>query len=97
MILASVDSTNAEAFRLAPSLTGPLWILAGEQTAGRGRRARPWTSPQGNFHGTLAMQVTEPPATVALRAFAAALALAPGRPHLQTTAKSVLRRLPAGC
>ncbi len=75
MILASVDSTNAEAFRLAPSLTGPLWILAGEQTAGRGRRARAWASPQGNFHATLAMRVTEPPAQVALRSFAAALAL----------------------
>ena len=75
MILASVDSTNAEAFRLAPSLTGPLWILAGEQTAGRGRRARAWASPRGNFHATLVMRVTEPPAEVALRSFAAALAL----------------------
>ena len=75
VLLASVDSTNAEAFRLAPSLTGPLWILAGEQTAGRGRRARPWTSPQGNFHGTLAMRVAEPPAQVALRSFVASLAL----------------------
>ena len=75
MILPTVDSTNAEAFRQAPSLTGPLWILAGEQTAGRGRRARPWASPPGNFHGTLAMRVTEPPAQVALRSFVAALAL----------------------
>jgi BirA family biotin operon repressor/biotin-[acetyl-CoA-carboxylase] ligase len=75
VVLARVDSTNAEAFRLAPSLTGPLWILAGEQTAGRGRRARAWASPQGNFHGTLVMRVTEPPAEVALRSFAAALAL----------------------
>jgi BirA family biotin operon repressor/biotin-[acetyl-CoA-carboxylase] ligase len=75
VILPRTDSTNAEAFRRAPSLTAPLWILAGEQTAGRGRRARPWSSPPGNFHGTLAMRVTEPPATVALRSFAAALAL----------------------
>lgn len=75
MILARTDSTNAEAFRRAPDLTAPLWILAGEQTAGRGRRARPWVSPPGNFYGTLALRVTEPPATVALRSFAAALAL----------------------
>lgn len=74
-MLASVDSTNAEAFRQAPSLTGPLWILAAEQTAGRGRRARPWASPPGNFHGTLAMRVAEPPAQLALRSFVAALAL----------------------
>lgn len=73
MILAGTDSTNAEAFRRAPP--DPLWILAGEQTAGRGRRARPWISPRGNFHATLAMRVDGPPAQVALRSFAAALAL----------------------
>lgn len=75
VFLGSVDSTNAEAFRRAPSLTGPLWIVAGTQTAGRGRRARPWISPPGNFHGTLVLRTTEPPATVALRSFLAALAL----------------------
>ena len=75
VILTRTDSTNAEAFRRAPFQAGPLWILAGEQTAGRGRRARPWASPPGNFHGTLAMRVTEAPAQVALRSFAAALAL----------------------
>ncbi len=73
--LDAVDSTNAEGFRRAPGLTGPTWILAGLQTAGRGRRARPWTSPRGNFHATLVLQPAEPPATVALRSFAAALAL----------------------
>ena len=75
MSLAEVDSTNAEAFRMAPQLSGPCWILAGVQTAGRGRRARPWASPMGNFHGTLAMRLEEPPAQVALRSFIAALAL----------------------
>lgn len=75
VILPSVDSTNAYALRLGPRLTDPLWIIAAEQTAGRGRRARPWVSPLGNFHGTLAMRVAEPPGTVALRSFAAALAL----------------------
>ncbi|MFZ1470981.1 MAG: biotin--[acetyl-CoA-carboxylase] ligase [Paracoccaceae bacterium] len=75
VLLTEVDSTNAEAFRRAPFLTGPCWFLAGRQTAGRGRRARPWASPAGNFHASLAMRVTEPPATVALRSFAAALAL----------------------
>ncbi|NBE08972.1 biotin--[acetyl-CoA-carboxylase] ligase [Paragemmobacter ruber] len=74
-LLDTVDSTNAEAFRAAPHLTGPCWFVAGEQTAGRGRRARAWTSPRGNFHGTLLLHPTEPAATVALRSFAAALAL----------------------
>ena len=73
--LPEIDSTNAEGFRRAASLPGPTWILAGVQTAGRGRRARPWSSPAGNFHGTLVLKPTEPPETVALRSFAAALAL----------------------
>ena len=49
--------------------------MAHEQTAGRGRRARPWVSPRGNFYGTLILRPTEPAAIVALRSFAAALAL----------------------
>lgn len=73
--LPEIDSTNAEGFRRAATLAGPTWILAGVQTAGRGRRARPWSSPLGNFHGTLVLKPTEPPETVALRSFAAALAL----------------------
>ena len=73
--LASVDSTNLEAFRQAPDLRGPLWILAGEQTAGKGRRARPWTSPPGNFYGSLAQRLDDPPARLGLRSFIAALAL----------------------
>lgn len=74
-VLDSVDSTNAHAARIAPGLTGPAWILAHSQTAGRGRRGRPWTSPPGNFHATLVMRPSEPPEVVALRSFAAALAL----------------------
>lgn len=73
--LPEIDSTNAEGFRRAAGLPGPTWILAGIQTAGRGRRARPWSSPAGNFHGSLVLKPTEPPETVALRSFAAALAL----------------------
>lgn len=73
--LPEIDSTNAEGFRRAESLPGPTWILAGVQTAGRGRRARPWSSPHGNFHGTLVLKPAGPPEEVALRSFAAALAL----------------------
>jgi BirA family biotin operon repressor/biotin-[acetyl-CoA-carboxylase] ligase len=73
--LPEIDSTNAEGFRQAAGLTHPTWITAGVQTAGRGRRARPWSSPLGNFHGTLVVKPQEPAETVALRSFAAALAL----------------------
>jgi BirA family biotin operon repressor/biotin-[acetyl-CoA-carboxylase] ligase len=75
VVLPEIDSTNAEGFRRAASLPGPTWILSGLQTAGRGRRARLWSSPLGNFHGTLVLKPLEPPETVALRSFAAALAL----------------------
>ncbi len=60
---------------MAPQLPGPCWFMAAEQTAGRGRRARPWASPRGNFYGTLLLHPAEPAAQVALRSFAAALAL----------------------
>jgi len=73
ILLPSVDSTNAHAMRLSPS--SPAWIVAGEQTGGRGRRGRPWISPRGNFYGTLALRPEGPVASVALRSFVAALAL----------------------
>jgi BirA family biotin operon repressor/biotin-[acetyl-CoA-carboxylase] ligase len=75
VILDSVDSTNAEALRRAPALTGPTWILARRQTAGRGRRGRDWADPPGNFAATLALRLPDPPARLALRSFVAALAL----------------------
>lgn len=75
MVLASVDSTNAEAGRLASTLARPTWILAATQTAGRGRRARRWVSPPSNFYGTLVIKPTESLKTIALRSFAAAIAL----------------------
>lgn len=74
-ILPLTDSTNAHALREAPALSGPAWYLGLEQTAGRGRRARAWASPKGNFHATLLLFPKETPDLVALRSFAAALAL----------------------
>lgn len=75
IVLDSVGSTNAHALAQAPTMAGPGWFLGLEQTSGRGRRARAWASPRGNFHGTLLMFPTERPDQVALRSFAAALAL----------------------
>lgn len=74
-VLAAVDSTNAEAARIAPDLRGPEWILALEQTAARGRRGRPWINPAGNFAATLVIRPAESPDRVALRSFVAALAV----------------------
>ncbi|WP_204114792.1 biotin--[acetyl-CoA-carboxylase] ligase [Shimia biformata] len=74
-VLAEVDSTNAEAARIAPTLSGPTWILGLRQTAGRGRRGRAWADPSGNFAATLVIRPAESPDQVALRSFVASLAL----------------------
>ena len=74
-VLAEIDSTNAEAARIAGEITGPTWVLALKQTAGRGRRGRVWFDPVGNFAATLVMRPAEAPDQVALRSFVAALAL----------------------
>ncbi|WP_229582985.1 biotin--[acetyl-CoA-carboxylase] ligase [Paracoccus sp. S-4012] len=74
-VLAEIDSTNAEALRRAPELTGPAWFLALRQTAGRGRRGRAWSDPPGNFAATLLTFPAGPPADAARLSFVAALAL----------------------
>lgn len=76
IVLDRVDSTNAEAHRRAAGGDGPAWILAAEQTGGRGRRGRAWASPRGNFHATHLCFPRLPPARAALLTFAASLALA---------------------
>lgn len=74
-VLARTDSTNAEALRLAPGLSGPAWVMAREQTAARGRRGRDWATPGGNFAGTLILRPRGGPAGAAQLSFVAALAL----------------------
>lgn len=75
IVLESVDSTNAEAARIAPELERPTWILAHAQTGGRGRRGKGWATPEGNFAATLVMRPTGTAAWSALRSFMAANAL----------------------
>lgn len=75
-IHARLDSTNAEALRRAMAgEAGPVWILAREQTAARGRRGRPWSTPPGNFAASLLCRPGGDAAALALRAFMAALGL----------------------
>lgn len=52
--LETVGSTNAEARRLidAGAVDGWTLVTARQQMAGRGREARVWTSPPGNFYGS---------------------------------------------
>ncbi|WP_347267131.1 biotin--[acetyl-CoA-carboxylase] ligase [Paracoccus sp. (in: a-proteobacteria)] len=74
-VLARSDSTNAEALRLAPGLSGPAWIMAREQFAGRGRRGRDWAMPAGNFAATLVLRPRGGALAAAQLSFVAALAL----------------------
>ena len=61
--LASIDSTNVEAMRrVAGGERGPRWIIADEQTSGRGRSGRSWTSKAGNFYGSLIVPIGCKPA-----------------------------------
>ena len=74
---AELDSTNAEACRRADAgEAGPLWIIAGRQSAGRGRRGRAWSSHPNNLSVTLLMRTERTPAQAALVSFVAALAVA---------------------
>lgn len=74
---AVLDSTNAEALRLAAAgVSGPLWIVAVRQTAGRGRRGRNWASAPGNLYATLLRPAHASPAADAQLSFVAALAVA---------------------
>jgi BirA family biotin operon repressor/biotin-[acetyl-CoA-carboxylase] ligase len=74
--LDTVDSTNAEALRRTRAgERGPLWIAAGRQTAGRGRRGRSWVSPPGNLHASLLLVDPAPAAVAPQLAFVAGLAV----------------------
>nr|WP_320142080.1 biotin--[acetyl-CoA-carboxylase] ligase [uncultured Cohaesibacter sp.] len=58
----TIDSTNKYALDVAKQgEEGGLWICAGEQTAGRGRRGRQWSSEKGNLAATLLLLSPAPP------------------------------------
>ncbi|CAN5337465.1 biotin--[acetyl-CoA-carboxylase] ligase [soil metagenome] len=74
---AALDSPNAETRRRAGAGGGgPLWITAAEQTAGRGRRGRAWSTRPGNLAATLLLTTDRSPSDVVRIAFVAALAVA---------------------
>jgi BirA family transcriptional regulator, biotin operon repressor / biotin---[acetyl-CoA-carboxylase] ligase len=72
----SVGSTNAEAMaRARDGEYGPMWFVTSEQTAGRGRRNRPWVAPRGNLASSILEVLDASPAVAATLGFAAGLAL----------------------
>ena len=71
-----IDSTNLEARRLAQDgERGPLWLVADEQTLGRGRLGRNWVSEPGNLYATFLFSIAEGPQAAAQVSFVAALAV----------------------
>ena len=78
---ATVGSSNDEAKALARSgaPTGTI-VWADEQTAGRGRRGRAWTSPPGNLYLSLIQRPSGPPARAAQLGFVTALAVSDALP-----------------
>lgn len=83
---ARIDSTNSEAARLARAgEAGPLWIMAEEQTAGRGRRGRRWDCGPGNLAATLLLCPGRK--DFAQLSFAAALAVADCAAHFAPDAR----------
>lgn len=76
-VFDEIDSTVLEARRRAERAEfGPVWLIAKRQTAGRGRRGRPWRSLDGNLLATLLFKTHQPPAQIALLGFAAGVAIA---------------------
>jgi BirA family biotin operon repressor/biotin-[acetyl-CoA-carboxylase] ligase len=71
-----IGSTNAEAMsRGRKGERGPLWFVTSEQTAGRGRRHRPWIAPRGNLASSILEVIDVSPQVAATLGFAAGLAL----------------------
>ncbi|RTL54515.1 MAG: biotin--[acetyl-CoA-carboxylase] ligase [Bradyrhizobiaceae bacterium] len=73
---ASIESTSSEAMvRIRAGERGPLWLVSAHQTAGRGRRNRPWIAPPGNLAASIIETFDALPSLAATLGFAAGLAL----------------------
>lgn len=85
--LEDVDSTNEDARRRIKegALPGTV-VWARQQTAGRGRRGRPWSSPSGNLFLSLAVQPKCSRSDAAQLSFLAAVVVA----------ETVAAQLPSG-
>jgi BirA family biotin operon repressor/biotin-[acetyl-CoA-carboxylase] ligase len=72
-----VGSTNDEARRFVlAGDAGRLWVVAEEQTHGRGRKGRFWSSPPGNLYASALVVDPCPPAQASQIGFVAGVALA---------------------
>jgi BirA family biotin operon repressor/biotin-[acetyl-CoA-carboxylase] ligase len=75
-VFETTGSTNVEAVaRARDGERGPMWFVTSEQTAGRGRRNRPWIAPRGNLASSILEVMDISPAVAATLGFAAGLAI----------------------
>ncbi|MFB6124039.1 MAG: biotin--[acetyl-CoA-carboxylase] ligase [Haloferacaceae archaeon] len=72
----SVASTNDRARELAAEGASNAVVVADEQTGGRGRLKRAWSSPPGGVWASLVLRPDRPPAHVPVFTLAAAVAVA---------------------
>ena len=54
---------------------GPMWFVTSEQTAGHGRRNRPWIAPRGNLASSILEIIDVSPSVAATLGFTAGIAL----------------------
>jgi BirA family transcriptional regulator, biotin operon repressor / biotin---[acetyl-CoA-carboxylase] ligase len=93
--LTSVCSTMLEAQqRLATREGQTLWIVADEQTAGRGRLERSWSSPPGNLYLTVVMDAPAPLRILAKAGYAVGLALHQAASELRGTGEGLRLKWP---
>lgn len=84
----AVPTTNALALdRARTGDTGRLWLVAHEQTSGRGRRGRNWASPRGNLAATLLLTDRVEIGVAATLGFVAGLALSDALAAVAPSAK----------
>ena len=76
VVFDQAGSTNIEALAAArQGARAPCWFVTTEQTAGRGRRQRPWVAPRGNLASSVLEVLNVAPVVAATLGFAACLAI----------------------
>jgi len=77
-VVAETASTNADLsrrLRAGEGLAEGFWLRAVRQSAGRGRRGRQWSSPEGNLYASTVVALRADDPSVHTLAFVAALAV----------------------
>jgi len=96
--LDTVGSTNTEAKCWADEGTGSApdytLIWAKEQTAGKGRRGRSWTSPQGNLYTSIILRPDAPVADLSAYSFIAAVAVVEALEEFSPTSHEIRCKWP---